>query len=67
MRLRVWPGSKQAPKEVTGERYSYSVCDKHDVCVSCDAHRSKLTAPCGVDLTVLSASHAKTERMRSPR
>ncbi|MFJ2541226.1 hypothetical protein [Pseudomonas sp. NPDC087614] len=27
----------------TGEQYSYSVCDKHNVCRLCGTHRSKLT------------------------
>ncbi|MGN9498045.1 hypothetical protein [Pseudomonas syringae] len=27
----------------TGEKYSYSVCDKHNVCRLCSTHRSKLT------------------------
>lgn len=27
----------------TGEKYSYSVCDKHNVCRLCGTHRSKLT------------------------
>lgn len=27
----------------SGERYSYSVCDKHNVCRLCSTHRSKLT------------------------
>ncbi|MEE5060487.1 hypothetical protein V2J93_16990 [Pseudomonas alliivorans] len=27
----------------SGEHYSYVVCDKHDVCVSCNAHRTTLT------------------------
>lgn len=27
----------------SGERYSYSVCDMHDVCRKCSTHRSKLT------------------------
>ncbi|NNA37270.1 hypothetical protein HBO97_22380 [Pseudomonas lundensis] len=32
----------------SGEKYSYSVCDKHNVCRLCSTHRSKLTeAPWG--------------------
>lgn len=27
----------------TGEKYSYVVCDKHNVCRLCSTHRSKLT------------------------
>lgn len=27
----------------TGQKYSYSVCDKHNVCRLCGTHRSKLT------------------------
>ncbi|WP_300747230.1 hypothetical protein [Pseudomonas sp.] len=27
----------------TSEKYSYSVCDKHNVCRLCSTHRSKLT------------------------
>ncbi|WP_240997337.1 hypothetical protein [Pseudomonas viridiflava] len=49
------------------EHYSYVVCDKHDVCVSCNAHRTTLTDTPWAGAMGLSASPAKTVKMLPPR
>jgi len=56
-----------------GEKYSYVVCDKHNVCVRCSTHRSKLTEtpwghpdgfmckPCGDVLAAIAKAEALTK------